>query len=264
MLLPTLILAAALVAPAVQPGDKLNAPQRQEAIERLESEADSDAEAKRSMATRVADFLGDGWRSAEKLRLVADLPESEVGEGYRAMLDRLRFQPIIEANTPPDWPAPTVVGEIELKRYPAHRLARTTGGDGGVRDSGMFFQLFNHIQAKDIPMTTPVEMTGRAAGLSGDAATMAFLYPDGKTGEPGAAGGAVEVLDIPADTYVSLGVRGNLPRDRATAAEQILRDWLTAHPSFEATGPARTLGWNSPMVLGAMRYSEVQIPVRTQ
>ena len=259
MLLFSLILA--MSAPATQPAAKLDAPVRQQAIERLRTSADAGAEEQRRRAAEVAELLGDGWRSAEKLRLVVDLPGDEVADGYAAMLGRLAFQPIVEADTPPDWPAPTVVGEIEVKRYPPHRLARTKSAGGGPRDSGMFFRLFNHIQAEDIPMTTPVEMTGPANGLSGDEATMAFLYPDGETGRPGAAGDAVDVLDVPAATYISLGVRGDLPRDRAAQAEQILRDWLADQPNLVAAGPARVLGWNSPMIPGAMRYSEVQIEV---
>jgi hypothetical protein len=82
---------------------------------------------------------------------------------------------VSEAKLPQGFPAPGPVGEVIVKTYPAHRLARTGAGDGG--DNRMFMRLFGHIKRNDIAMTAPVTMdwSGEPAERGGRE-SMAFLY----------------------------------------------------------------------------------------
>ena len=181
----------------------------------------------------------------------------------QALID-LRFRPILEAPVPAGWPHLTPVGWIEVKSCPAYRAAWVERAElaEGARNS-MFFMLFNHIQRNDIKMTAPVEMTydaGDAAGRGSESA-MAFLYQRPDQGRVGPEG-AVEVRDIAPATVVSLGLRGVDSSAGIRAAEARLRAWLEkGKDQYSACGPVRVLGYNSPAVPAAVRYSEIQIPV---
>lgn len=161
---------------------------------------------------------------------------------------------VSEASLPKDFPEPGPVGEVIVKTYPAHRLARATAGADG--DNGTFMKLFRHIKRNDIAMTAPVQMDGNRD-------SMAFLYA---TPDLGAAGAdpedpAVVVEDIPEMVVVSVGVRGGYSKATLEKGVVQLRDWLARHPEWQSAGPPRTLGYNSPFVPGFLKYSEVQIPV---
>ncbi|MEM7682018.1 MAG: heme-binding protein [Planctomycetota bacterium] len=177
-----------------------------------------------------------------------------------------------EAKTPEGWPDPTPVGQVHLLRLPTYRAAvaerRPADADRGM--NGAFGRLFRHIQAEDIPMTAPVEMTfdapaddalgappiGRSAMTS-----MAFLYPSTEVGHTGPAD-SVKVVDVPAQDVVSIGVRGGMSGPRMTTAVQALEAWLDDHAdTWKPTGEPRWLGYNSPMVPDWAKYAEVQMPV---
>lgn len=163
------------------------------------------------------------------------------------------FKPLVEANLPEGYPAPGPVGEIVVKTYPAYRAAWADGDRG----RGTFMTLFNHIKKNDIAMTAPVEMTMDEDGRSMQA--MAFLYGEREWGPVG-TDGRVEVKDMAAAKFVSIGMRGRMSdEDRSWAIGQ-LRDHIKAK-GLKAVGPMRVLGYNSPMVPNAMKYSEIQIPV---
>jgi len=197
----------------------------------------------------------------------AERPEARCGVLQsaldQALLD-LRFRPVIEAPVPVGWPHLTPVGWIEVKQLPAYRAAWVERSDlgEGVRNS-MFFTLFNHIQRNDIKMTAPVEMTygEREAGSAGGESAMAFLYERPDQGKLGPEE-AVEVRDMAPVTVVSMGLRGVNSAAGIRAAEARLRAWLEQRADqYSPCGPLRVLGYNSPAVPSAMRYSEVQIPV---
>jgi len=169
------------------------------------------------------------------------------------------FRPRMEAERPQGFPEFGVVDELELRDYPAYTMVRTTAKGGSTR---AFWPLFQHIQKNDIAMTTPVQMDWQP-GQDGDRrpATMAFLYGDPAT-RPAHVAQGVEVVEVPAATVLSLGAIGN---DRPAVVEAMLarlHGWLAANPAYEAAGPMRTMGYNSPMVPNDERYFEVQLPVR--
>ena len=182
----------------------------------------------------------------------------------RGALDEVRgllsFRPLPEAARIEGWPEFTPVGEVQLKQYPAHRLARTPTSRG---ENTTFWSLLNHIKKHNIPMTAPVEIT--LESLHGDSAShreMAFLYPGEHLGHLG-RDGDVEVEDVPALTAVSIGLLGETDGRWFGQARAVLAEWLGRHAGeYEPTGTPRMLNYNSPMVPSGRRYAELQVPVQ--
>jgi hypothetical protein len=89
---------------------------------------------------------------------------------------------------------------------------------------------------------------------------MAFLY---ETPEQGQAGqdGAVAVLDLPSRTVLSIGLRGDAGRAVLEDARAAILAAAKAE-GWEADGPWRRLGYNSPMIPAARRFWELQLPVK--
>ena len=197
-------------------------------------------------ALRRANRSDDDARALARLRL-------DLGE----LVDTLVFEPVAEAELPKGLPTYVGLDEVELRTYPAYRMARTAMKAGG--SNGAFWPLFNHIKDNGIAMTSPVQMDYDAAGRR--AASMAFLYGDPTT-DPKAVGDAVEVVDVPAATVLSIGANGSERKARIAAMEQRLRAFVEASGgTWVVVGPLRTMGYNSPMVRGDRRYFEVQLPV---
>lgn len=172
--------------------------------------------------------------------------------------EMLRFQVLNESPLPDGFPAPTPVGELRVQQYPAYRLART---DMTFIEGRAFWTLFNHIKAREIAMTAPVELTYQPDSTS-KKQSMAFLYRSPQQGSVGQASG-VDVIDVPASTAVSIGVRGDATSERVASAKQRLDVWLQAHAGeYEAAGPLRVLAYNSPFTADAKKFTEVQIPLR--
>ena len=185
-------------------------------------------------------------------RLEADEASTLTGETD----DNATFKPIVEASLPDGFPGYTPVGEIEVKHYPAHRKAETSGRVA-------FWTLFGHIKSEGIPMTAPVEMTFQKDGPPvGREQSMGFLYGNKNTGNAGRKGN-VDVIDVPATAAVSLGLRGGRSDEVLIQAEQRLRKWLEENKNrYEQVGAARVMGYNSPFVPRDRQFFEVQIPVR--
>jgi hypothetical protein len=166
-----------------------------------------------------------------------------------------------EASLPDGFPAPGPVGMVLVKHYPACREARVESADG--EGDSMFMSLFNHIKTNDIPMTAPVEMIWDKSATTQPAkpVAMAFVYGKPTTGKTG-VDGKVHVIDLPAQTVISIGVRGGYDEKHFTPALAALKDFLADQSDrYEQTGPPRYLGYNSPFVPPFMRYGEVQLPI---
>ena len=199
-----------------------------------------------------------------------------------------------EAPLAEGWPELTPVGEVQVKEYPQTRAAvvrddvpevdaegeqaeSDAAGDQPVKSraerrremDGAFMKLFNHIKKNDIAMTSPVDMGYaeiEADEVDADAVpeqvSMAFLYRRTDQGEAG-EDGEVLVQDLPARTYVSIGVRGGYTDERFVKNLAALDAWLEENTDvWQPDGPPRYLGYNSPFVPPFMRYGEVQRPVR--
>lgn len=177
-------------------------------------------------------------------------PEDFV-QAIEKVCTKLSFQPLKEAELPKGFPTYTPDGVVEVKEYPAYRMAV----------AGQFWTLFRHIQSNNISMTAPVEMefdVTSAGKLTQN--SMAFLYGDTALGTPG-KNGKVNVVDVKPIKVVSLGVRGSRRQDSLNLAYQYLSNWIEGHPNFEASGPPKVMGYNSPMVRRADSFFEVQVPI---
>jgi hypothetical protein len=177
---------------------------------------------------------------------------------------------------PEGYPAPTPPGAIELKRYPTVRRAEMSmdASKNISSQSGRnlaFWPLFNHIQKREIAMTSPVEMNypqmkidsaaeAKSESQLTSAWTMSFLY---RTTDMGPLGddGKVQVVDVAPMTVLSIGMMGPYLASRDIAALDQLRTWLAANPQWRAAGPARSLYYNGPDVIPARQWSEMQVPI---
>lgn len=165
---------------------------------------------------------------------------------------------ISESKLPKGFPKPGKSGEILIKEYPKYRMARVKSEE--MERDQMFWALFQHIKQNKISMTAPVEMTYNEEDQQD---SMAFLYGNldlGKTGEQD----GVEVVDIPAMTVVSIGLRGDYKVKRFKESREKLEAWLEENEEWTADGEARYFAYNSPGVPRALRYGEVQIPVKAR
>lgn len=193
-------------------------------------------------------------------------PPTEKSPG--AVNDVARPWMVSEAKLPAGFPSPGPVGEVIVKTYPAHRLARATAAKGA---DGMFMKLFRHIERNEIAMTAPVVMGWPEAAAAGDGSgraarapdSMAFLYAKPTLGAPGAdpADPVVLVEDVPEMVVASIGLRGGYDQATMDRGVERLRAWLEENPEWKAAGPPRSLAYNSPFIPGFAKYSEVQIPV---
>lgn len=242
---------------------------KQSAERRGAGDLDGSIRALRDAAGEAIDALGDGSDPARTLR--RSIEESDALNDPSERLRRLSFgvteaaaaidfRPIMEAPLPEGFPAPGPVGEVVVKEYPAYRAARAPMRAPGGGEGRAFNQLFRHITTHDVKMTAPVEMTFDASRSSMQ--TMAFLYERPGQGTAGQSG-AVEVIDLPATTVVSVGIRGRSEGDALDDAARRLESWLAEHAgTWEAAGAPRLMGYNSPFILPYLRFSELQIPVR--
>ena len=126
----------------------------------------------------------------------------------------------------------------------------------------MFRALFRHIKNNQISMTAPVAMGYESHDQQPQLVSMAFVYQEPQMGEIGSED-VVQVHDMPPQTLLSIGVRGNYRDTRFEKNLDKLAAWLNSHQhAWQAAGDPRYLGYNSPFVPGFMRYGEVQIPIR--
>lgn len=191
--------------------------------------------------------------SARQTRLYWGLQEAKLA---------INYSPIMEAELPEGFPPPGKVFMPIIKQYPAYRAARTPmQGDKGDENQA-FWRLFNHIKSRGVPMTAPVEMVyEKPVDSGGKPVSMSFMYESQSQGAR-EQDGAVEVVDLPALTVLSIGMRGNFDPPQRARAMQKLHAWLNEQKdSYQVVGPMRVLGYNSPFVLPMLRYYEVQVPV---
>ena len=168
------------------------------------------------------------------------------------------FKPILEAKLPEGFPRPSVVGRIVIKEYPVLRQVRI---DKGGNSDSMFMALFNHIRKHDIAMTAPVEIgfeqNSPEAEMKREA--MAFYYQNRRLGSLG-ADETVKVVETDKALYLSIALRGGYDDQRFDKAAKQLANWLNEHENeYQQAGSLRVLAYNSPFMLGFLKYSEVQI-----
>jgi uncharacterized surface protein with fasciclin (FAS1) repeats len=198
---------------------------------------------------------------ADRADVQGEKSAADIHSALHRAAEILRFEPTVEAEAPAGFPQPTPLGEIEIKSYPAYRLARAQVAESS--EDSTFFTLFRHITSNEIAMTAPVEMTyGDNRDERSGPLDMAFLYESPQVGRLGKQG-EVRVADVPAMTVVSLGTRGDYSSEKAAEGKRLLTQWLKHQADrYEIAGPMRMMGHNSPMVPVAQRFFEIQIPIR--
>jgi hypothetical protein len=221
----------------------------------------------RSSADRAIQLLGPDAHAARQLTAAlrdADVATTPLDGRLKVLRDRieqisqtLAFVPIMEAEMPRGFPSPTPIEELELKQYPPCRMAQTEADSNPA-----FWTLFNHIKQNKIAMTAPVEMRYESTGSGGlSQRSMAFLYGSRGLGETG-PDGPVLVIDVPPQTVISIGVRGERTRQKIVSARGRLMEWIDVNSArYRPAGEMRVMGYNSPFVPPARKYFEVQIPV---
>ena len=71
------------------------------------------------------------------------------------------------------------------------------------------------------------------------------------------------MIDVAPVVALSLGLRGTITNTRLAEAKTNLEAWLNEHSKeYEASGPLRVMGYNSPFVAANRRFTEVEIPIR--
>lgn len=201
---------------------------------------------------------------------------------------------VISTPLPEGYPAPTPPGAVDLKMYPVVRRAEVRGKEeiSGREGAAGFWPLFNHIQRRQIEMTSPVEMeysmldkqaggvkngveggAGDEVGAGGQSAespspwTMSFLYRKVEQGPVGRDenDGRVIVFDTPAMLVASRGFQGNYSDERLMAEMDELVAFMAKDGRFVPMGRPRVLMYNGGPGDNPKRYwGEVQVPVKAK
>ncbi len=151
----------------------------------------------------------------------------------------------------------TPPGVIEIKTLPpAHVLSAALKDDDRTERNTAFMKLFRYIQANQLAMTVPVE-AGRFTGPE-----MRFYVESAVTNRTLPNTADVTVLEIPARTVVSIGLRGAYTRRQYEDGLQRLRTWLQAHPEWVPAGEPYAVYWNSPFTPFFLKQAEVHMPVQ--
>ncbi|MGZ0171356.1 MAG: heme-binding protein [Planctomycetales bacterium] len=240
------------------------------AVEHLESASESS-----SMDTAIArmekaiETLGNEHFASQMILAAKTEGRTDVKK-LRKDVDRviesLTFRPWMEAELPEGFPEFTPVHHIEVKTLPEYRMARASmRSTQRSRENGAFWKLFSHIKRNDIAMTAPVQMDYTTSDAEAEVASMAFLYGSRKIGESGSddADDSVEVLDIPRQDVVAIGVRGRMTAESVKQGHLALLEWLKTRKSeYRPTGPLRRMGYNRPFISEERAFFELQSPVK--
>jgi len=223
----------------------------------------ADSSAAKSIDSKPLVLAHDDKGQWQVVRVGGDLEARIAGEN-----GDYRYGPsVVDTELPAGYPPPTPAGAIELKRYPTVRRAEVSGRTNP--DWGMnlgFWPLFQHIQRRDIAMTSPVEVDYAGWGIDSDASspstwTMSFLYrtPDlGPTGDDG----RVRVIDLEPLTVVAIGFAGPYRLSVVKAGLERINEWLDSQDEWVSDGPPRAMYYNDPSVAATVRWGEVQVPIR--
>lgn len=230
---------------------------------------DSDMETLKGGIAAAVKTLGEEHFAAQMLRAVdagSAAGETAVQSGVARVIESLTFRPLIESRLPVGFPEFTPLHHIEVKTLPEYRMARTSMS--ASRKSGgnsSFWKLFSHIKRNEIAMTAPVQMDYTGNKDDAEIASMAFLYRSTEIGQTGrdSADAVVEVVDLPKQQVVSIGMRGRMTDESVERGHQALLDWLKERTNnYRPVGPLRRMGYNSPFVPAERAFFELQIPVQ--
>ena len=160
---------------------------------------------------------------------------------------------VAEAPLPKGWPQPGPYDQVAEKNFPAYRAAYTTGRGQNFA----FWRLFRHIKSKDIPMTSPVEMSMEQKGEKLSMKSMGFLYQHPGVGKTGKDAGKVEVRDVPAMKTLSYTWQGSKSSEAVKKAKAALDAELKKR-GVEGQD-FRVMGYNGPGVPNSKKTWEMVV-----
>jgi len=149
----------------------------------------------------------------------------------------------------------TPVGVIEVKKLPERMaLAATAPGDAFADRGAAFMKLFAYIKSNQVSMTVPIQA---------NPSTNEMLFLVGGKDQPRQPkpNADVAVVNVPASTVVSLGLRGRYSRAQYEKGLATLQSWLAIHPEWQTNAPPYLVYWNSPFRLWFLRRAEIHQPV---
>jgi len=219
--------------------------------------------------------LGDAGRQSDatailtpalELAQAAATPKAKIAfldnEIDRA-IGSLRFSPILESGLPQGYPWPSMPGLIRVKRYPSSPIAWV----GGSWQDRLFAALFERDRQGSLAMTIPVEFTlveGRLIKQKQGLFSMSEYFRRQEQERKATTRSAISSGPVEKPILVvSLAMKGPYTPGNMEEPLAKLRQWLEEHKDlYEQVGHPRLLAYNSPLVWGWMKYSEVQIPIR--
>ncbi|MFT5905292.1 MAG: hypothetical protein ACI9E1_000888 [Cryomorphaceae bacterium] len=158
-----------------------------------------------------------------------------------------------ESPLPKGWPTPGPYDLVSEKKFPAYRAAYTNGS----WQNFAFMRLFKHIQRKDIPMTSPVEMDMEENSEKLKMKSMAFMYQNTEVGQTGKDGAKVEVRDVPSTKTLCFTWQGSNSTKNRKTAKAALETELKKRGIKGAD--YRILGYNGPGVPNAKKTWEMLV-----
>ncbi len=171
----------------------------------------------------------------------------------------------VDTHLPEGYPEPTPPGAIDIKHYPPVRRAEVSGRVNPNLGMNLgFWPLFQHIQRREIAMTSPVEMDYH--GWDGDVSgpgrwTMSFLYRTADLGPTG-SDGRIEVVDSEPLTVLAIGLTGRYHLSTVRRGLAELEAWLAEQDEWRATGDPRAFYYNDPSVPNDRKWLEVHLPIK--
>ena len=149
----------------------------------------------------------------------------------------------------------TPVGVIEVKKLPERMaLAAAAPGDAFADRGAAFMKLFAYIKSNQVSMTVPLQ-------ASPSTNEMLFLVGGKDQPRQPKPNADVAVVNVPASTVVSLGLRGRYSRSQYEEGLAKLQSWLAIHPDWQTNAPPYLVYWSSPFRLWFLRRAEIHQPV---
>ena len=150
----------------------------------------------------------------------------------------------------------TPLGKIEVKEIPRRiALEATAKGHYFQGNNNLFRTLFRYISKNEVAMTVPVEAEMKPG-------RMRFFVGRKDAAKRLASKDGVEVREMKALTVVSIGIRGSYSQSRFKRYEEKLEAWLSKNKEYEAVSPPYGVYWNSPLVPGIFKRSEIHLEVK--
>jgi hypothetical protein len=150
----------------------------------------------------------------------------------------------------------TAVAQIEVKEIPRRIALETTAAQPYFREgSDLFRTLFRYIRRHDVAMTVPVEAEIKPGKMR------FFVGRKDRSRQLDSSNG-VEVRELTPLTVASIGIRGSYSEKRFKRYEKKLIEWLGDNEEYEALAAPYAVYWNSPMIPGIFKRSEIHVPIR--